>query len=374
MIYLDCNATTPVDPEVQEAMAACLGDVFGNPSSSHLEGRKAKALVEGARAHLAALLGCEPAEIFFTSGGTESNNLAIMGTAMRRGRGHIITSQIEHPSVMNTVRHLQGLGFEATFVGVDSQCRVSSGDIERAIRDDTVLVTVMHSNNETGTLQPVEEIASVAHDRGIAFHTDAAQSAGKVEVHARSADMITIAGHKFYGPKGVGALYVRRGLDLSPVMHGAGHERGLRPGTENVPGIVGLGKAAEIAKRDLQARIESASGLRKLFLDELGKRVEGARLNGHPGLTLPGTLNVCLPGANSSMMVGALGDRLAVSAGAACHGGETTPSHVLKAMGLSDEDTLFSLRISIGKDNTEEEIRAAVEMLSETACRMGRKS
>jgi len=374
MIYLDCNATTPVDPEVREAVDRCLRDVFGNPSSAHREGRMARAVVEEARACLASLLGAEADEIYFTSGGTESNNLAIVGTAMKKGRGHIITSRIEHPSVMNAVRHLQSVGFKATFVGVDSMCRVSPEEVEGAIRDDTFLITIMHSNNETGALQPVEEIASVARKSGIVFHTDAAQSAGKVRVGAAFADMITIAGHKFYGPKGVGALYVRRGAEPAPILHGARHERGIRPGTENVPGIAGLGKAAELAERDLERRTEDAWALRRLFIGEIGKTLKGVRLNGHQEITLPGTLNLCLPEAKSWEVVAALSDRLAISAGAACHGGVSTPSTVLKAMGLSDEEALASIRISIGKDNTAEEVRAASAMLSETVSRTARKS
>jgi cysteine desulfurase len=373
MIYLDCNATTPVDREVADAMAACLRDVFGNPSSSHLEGRKARAAVEKAREDLATLLGCHPEEICFTSGGTESNNLAVLGTALKRGGGHVITSQIEHPSITNTMKRLQALGFEVTFLPVDGLCRVSAGDVEGAIREDTVLISIMHSNNETGTLQPVEEIYSVARGRGIPFHTDAAQSVGKVPVDAGAADMITIAGHKFYGPKGIGALFVRRGFEPSPIMYGAGHERGLRPGTENVPGITGLGKAAETARRDLEGRVEGAWKLRRLFLYPLAATLPGLHLNGHPELTLPGTLNLCLPGTVSSDVVAALGERVALSAGSACHEGVNAPSHVLKAMGLSDGDAIASLRVSIGKDNTEEEIRAAAGMLSETVSRRARR-
>lgn len=373
MIYLDCNATTPVDREVREVIWDCLESAYGNPSSSHGSGRRAKSLVEDARSRVAALIGCAPGEIFFTSGGTESNNLAIIGTAMKRGNGHIITSQIEHPSVMNALRYLTGLGYEVSYAGVDGHCRVSVEEIEASIRKDTVLITVMHSNNETGTLQPVEEISALARARGIAFHTDAAQSVGKVEVEAGPMDLMTIASHKFYGPKGVGALYVRRGFEPSPIMFGAGHERGLRPGTENVPGIVGIGKAAELARRDLGGRIGGAMKLRGLLIQELGKGIKGFRLNGHPEYTLPGTVNAVVPGTNSSVLVDSLSDRVALSAGAACHEGVNTPSSVLKAMGVSDEDALASLRISIGKDNTEEDIRNAAAILLETASQMGQR-
>ncbi len=372
MIYLDCNATTPVDPEVAAAISACLGEVYGNPSSSHAVGRRARAELDRARAAVARLLGCRAGEVCFTSGGTESNNLAIMGTALRHGRGHIITSAIEHPSVMNTVGHLVKLGFEATYVGVDGQCRVSVDEVESSIRDDTVLITIMHSNNETGTLQPIDEIGSVARRRGIAFHTDAAQSVGKVGVSVSSVDMLSIAAHKFYGPKGVGALYIREGREPAPVMFGAAHERGLRPGTENVAGIAGLAKACEIAGRDLSERVGRANRLREMLLEGLMDGIGGLRLNGHPELTLPGTLNVSMPGIDASALVGSLSERLAVSTGSACHEGGVEPSAVLKAMGLSDAEALSSLRISIGKDNTEEEIRAASAILSGSFRQMAR--
>jgi cysteine desulfurase len=274
---------------------------------------------------------------------------------------------------MNTVRYLTGLGFEVSHVGVDEYCRVSVEDVEASIRKDTVLITVMHSNNETGTLQPIEEISAMARARGIAFHTDAAQSIGKVGVEAGPVDLMTVAGHKFYGPKGVGALYVRRGHEPAPIMYGAGHERGIRPGTENVPGIAGIGKAAEIARRDLEKRIADAMRLRGLLLDELAKGSHGFRLNGHPEYTLPGTVNAVIPGTNSAELVSSLGDRVALSAGAACHEGVSTPSGVLKAMGISDADAFASLRISIGKDNTEEDIRSAAAILSETVSQTGRK-
>jgi cysteine desulfurase len=274
---------------------------------------------------------------------------------------------------MNAIRHLEGLGFEATLVGADENCRVSPGEVEAAIREDTVLITIMHSNNETGTLQPVDEIGEAARRHGVTFHTDAAQSAGKVEVKANSADMLTVASHKFYGPKGAGALYVRKGHEPLPIMFGAGHERGLRPGTENVPGIAGLGKAAEISKRDLETRIKDTLKLRAVLYGELEKGISGLRINGHPELTLPGTLNIVFPGTNSAETVDAIGSKVALSAGAACHGGISTPSSVLKAMGLSDEDALASLRISIGKDNTEEEIRIAAGILLETLHQTGRK-
>ena len=368
MIYLDSNASTPVDPDVVRTVTLCMAEAYANPSSSHVPGRQANAMVQEARVRVAVLIGCSPDEVIFTSGGTESNNLAILGTALRRGSGHVITSSIEHPSVTNTVRKLQALGFTATYVGVDEQCRVSPAEVQDAIKDDTVLITIMHSNNETGTLQPVAEIGEIARARGVPFHTDAAQSAGKVVVRAYEADMLTIASHKFYGPKGVGALYVRQGHALQPVIVGAGHERGLRPGTENVPGISGLGRAAELALQHMMQRNAQIQILRALMLEGLIKEVPGACLNGHAGLTLPGTLNVMLPGTDSAALVAALGADVAVSSGSACHeGGASAPSSVLSAMGIRPEDALASLRISIGKDNTEDEVRAATGLIGSAA-------
>lgn len=374
MIYLDNNATTPVDPEVRAAMTEALERGFGNPSSSHAPGRAARDIVEGARKSVAGLIGADPSEIYFTSGGTESNNLAILGTAMLSTGGHIITSAVEHPSVLNTVKYLEASGFEATYADVDRDCRVRVDEIRKAVRKNTILITIMHSNNETGVLQPVDEIAALARELGIRFHTDAAQSAGKVPVDARACDLITIAAHKLYGPKGIGALYVRAGVRLEPLLHGAGHERGLRPGTENVPGIAGLGRASELAQRDLEKRMREAAGLSRLMLDGLRERFEDTRLNGHPELRLPGTLNVHLPGIDSAAFVESLKDSVAISAGAACHAGQKKPSHVLMAMGLADEDAMASVRISIGKDNTGAEVNEALWMLLDAISRQVRAS
>jgi cysteine desulfurase len=372
MIYLDNNATTPVDPEVRLAMKEALEKGFGNPSSSHAAGRLARGMVEDARLRVSALIGANPGEVIFTSGGTESNNLAIIGTALARGSGHIITSAVEHPSVTNAVRHLESMGFAATYAGVARQCRVIPGEILGAIRKDTILITIMHSNNETGTLQPVEEIASIANSRGIRFHTDAAQSAGKVKVSAEGVALMTVASHKLYGPKGAGALFIRDGVELSPIMFGAGHERGLRPGTENVPGIVGLGKACEIALRDIERRIQSGLRLSSQLLEGFRSRVKGTRLNGHETKRLPGTLNLCFKGTDAFALVESLRDEVAISAGSACHSGVCRPSPVLKAMGLADSDALASVRISIGKDNSEEDVANALETLSGRISPQGR--
>lgn len=372
MIYLDHNATTPLDPAVAEAMCRCLKEEFGNPSSAHRIGRAARQAVEQGRAAVAALIGCDPEEVYFTSGGTEANNLAILGTARRYGSGHIITSRIEHPSVLNPVRYLESTGFEVTYVGVDGDCRVSAEEVARAIRRETVLITIMHANNETGTLQPIEDIGASARERRVPFHTDAAQSVGKVPVRARPADMLTLVPHKFHGPKGVGALYVRKTLEPLPILFGAGHERGMRPGTENVAGIVGMGEACTLAGRNLTDRAARLTALRTLLREELQRGIEALRVHGHQGLCLPNTLNVAIPGVDAGDLTLALAEQVAVSPGSACHAGVKSPSAVLKAMGVPDEEALSSVRLSLGKDNTESEIRAAAKTLWETARQLAR--
>jgi cysteine desulfurase len=363
MIYLDNNATTPIDEEVKKAMADAFS-LFGNPSSSHSIGRAAKAAVDGARKQVADLIACDPSEIIFTSGGTESNNLAIIGTAYKYQKGHIITSVIEHPAVLNPVRWLEMRGFAATYLPVDSGGMVNPDDVKRAIRKDTILITIMHSNNETGVLQPVKEIGMIAHEHNIIFHSDAAQGVGKMDVKTSElmVDMLTIVSHKFYGPKGVGALYLRNGIDVMPIMFGAGHERGIRPGTENVIGISGLGKACEIAVRDMPFRYECTLKLRDALFSLLESKL-AVKLNGHRILRLPNTLNVSIKGITAEDLVAALNDEVAFSAGSACHSGIRKPSPVLKAMGLSDEDALSSIRLSVGKDNTISEIEHASERI-----------
>ncbi len=363
MIYLDHNATTPLDAEVIKTIIETF-PYYGNPSSSHDMGITAKALIENARQQVAGLIGAGPSEIIFTSGGTESNNLAIIGTAFRYGEGHIITSVIEHPSVLNPVKWLEGKGFAATYVPVDAEGRVAPEDIRAALRKDTILITVMHSNNETGVLQPVEEIGRIARSAGILFHSDAAQSVGKVEVDVSRlmVDMLTIVSHKFYGPKGTGALYLKNGVALTPVMFGASHERGLRPGTENTPLIAGLGKACEAAKMGLTERYAHTLTLRDTMHALLSAGLE-VRLNGHRELRLPNTLNIVLKGVIAEDIIARLHDTIALSTGSACHAGMRTPSPVLKAMGVWDSDALASVRISVGKDNTAAEIEQAAQIL-----------
>lgn len=366
MIYLDNNATTPVDPEVSDAIFSSLKRDFANPSSSHRPGRRAREVIENCRSRVAEFLGCGPEEIIFTSGGTESNNLALMGTALCRGKGHIVTSAIEHPSVINTCRHLQSLGFEVTYVRVDGDGIVDLDELRKSIGGNTILISVMHANNETGVIQPIDEILEVARSSGVTFHSDAAQSVGKMHFDPATppADLLTIVAHKFYGPKGVGSLYVKNGTKIDSIFFGAGHERGFRPGTENVAGIVGLEKACLLAKRDIGLRVAHTGRLKDLFLEALMAEVPDLVLNGHKTLRLPNTLNVRIPRIHSDDLVEKIGDKVAVSTGSACHSGKRSPSSVLKNMGLSDEEALSSVRFSLGKDNTEEEIREAVGIIS----------
>jgi cysteine desulfurase len=365
MIYLDHNASTPVDPEVADAVHSVLRTNFGNPSSGHGIGLKAKASMEKARLQVAELIGASCEEVVFTSGGTESNNLAIIGAALKMKKGHIITSVIEHPSVMNPCRHLELMGFGCTYVGVDCDGRVPLEDVGKAIRKDTFLITLMHANNETGVLQPIEEMGALAREKGISFHTDAAQTVGKVPVNVERlhVDMLTIATHKFYGPKGIGALYMRKGIELTPLLFGASHERGLKPGTENVPGIAGLGKACEMAGVYMKERTSHTKRLTGMLYAGLKERIPGLRLNGHETLRLPNTLNICIPGVDSGNLLERIKDSVAASSGSACHAGERKPSAVLMAMGVSETDAMSSIRLSTGKDTTEEEIKEAVEII-----------
>jgi cysteine desulfurase len=338
---------------------------FGNPSSAHLFGKKAGEAVEKARKKVAELIGATSDEIIFTSGGTEANNMAILGTALRFKSGHIISSCIEHPSVMNPLKHLEGLGFKVTNLPVDKYSIVDPDVLKKHIRKNTVLITIMHSNNETGSIQPIAEIGKIANGKGIMLHCDAAQSAGKVPVNVKrlNIDFLTIVSHKFYGPKGVGALYIRHGAEIEPILYGASHEKGLRPGTENVAGIVGLGKASEIAKREMKIRVSGMRYLTKMFYNELRKQIPDIRLNGHPTKRLPNTLNLSFPNIQGSLLLDGLKNKIAASTGSACHEGRHSPSPVLKAMGLSDAEALSAIRLSSGRDNTEAQIRRAAKAI-----------
>lgn len=368
MIYLDNNASTPLDPEVIEEICSALR-FYGNPSSSHKTGQHARSLIEKARKKVADVINASEEEIIFTSGGTESNNLSILGTAFLRGKGHIITSVIEHPSVVNPCRFLQEKGFSVSYVGVKKDGTIDLEELKRAIREDTILITIMHANNETGIIQPIEEIGLIAREKGITFHTDAAQTVGKipVDVEKLNVDLLTIVSHKFHGPKGVGALYIRRGLRIQPILFGAGHERGLRPGTENLPGIAGIGKACELAKEYVKKRASYLKGLSETLYKELKDLIPDVSLNGDPELRLPNTLNLCIKGIQSTDLVNILSDSVAISTGSACHAGIKRPSSVLLAMGLTEEEALSSIRISLGKDNTEKEVKAAAALIAKAA-------
>ena len=365
IIYLDNNASTPLSPDVADTMSSCLRSNFGNPSSAHPYGEAAKSAVERARKQVAELVKATPEEIIFTSGGTEANNMSVLGTALRFKSGHIISSCIEHPSVMNPLRYVEELGYKVTYLPVDKYGIVDPDIFKKHIKENTILITIMHSNNETGSIQPIAEIGKIASSHGIVFHCDAAQSAGKIPVDVRrlNVDLLTIVSHKFYGPKGSGALYIRRGIELKPIMFGASHEKGLRPGTENVCSIAGLGSAAELAKKEMSARVNSMRELSLVLYNRLLKEIPGIKLNGHPSKRLPNTLNLSFPDIQGHVLLAKLKNELAASTGSACHEGKHKPSAVLKAMGLSDREALSAVRLSLGIHNTEAQIRRALRAI-----------
>jgi cysteine desulfurase len=366
-IYLDHNATTPLLPEVVEAMLPYLREHFGNPSSGHVYGRRAHDAVEQARAQVAALLGGAPDEVVFTASGTEANNLAIRGVAEACGarRRHVVTSVVEHPATARPCAWLEQQGFEVARLPVDRAGQVQADDLGAFVRDDTALVTVMLANNETGTIMPLRALAAPARARGALVHTDAAQAVGKipVQVDELGVDLLSIAGHKLYAPKGVGALYVRRGTPLRPVLLGAGHERGLRPGTEAVPAVVGLGAACARALADQAAEAARLQTLRDELWRLLAAAVPGLRLNGHPTARLPNTLNVAFPGVSGSAVLAAA-PAVAASTGSACHEGAETASAVLLAMGLDPAVALGAVRLSLGRGTTAPQVEAAARALA----------
>ncbi len=365
-IYLDYNASTPVAPQVLDEVLPYLKDKFGNPSSTHPFGVACRAGIERARERMAMLLGCEASEIIFTSGATESNNMVIKGIAKAAGKGkHFITSRIEHPAVLEPCRHLERFGYAVTYLPVNQYGMVDPVDLEKAITPDTSLVTIMHSNNEVGTIQDIKELARIASSRGVPFHTDAAQSVGKVRVRVEDlcVDFLTVAGHKFYAPKGIGALYIKKGCTLLPLLHGAGHEHGMRPGTENAAFIVGLGAAAVIAAPILDTEGPRQMRLGKRLFEGLQKAGLKVNLNGHPEKKLPNTWNVSFAGFTATDVMEALGQEVAVSPGAACHGDLVEPSHVLSAMGIDPSLSRGAIRFSLGRETTEAEIDAVIEKL-----------
>jgi cysteine desulfurase len=371
-VYLDNNATTPVLPEVFDAMRPYFGEHFGNASSIHNYGQETRAAVERARDSVAALIGCRPAEIVFTSGGTEADNLAVAGLA--NPGDHIISSTIEHHAVLHACKHLEEIGCKVTFVPVDGRGLIDPDDVRRALRQNTKLITIMMANNETGVLQPVEEIGKVAAEANVYFHTDAVQAAGKVAMDVKTigCDVLSTSGHKMYAPQGVGALYVRKGTHLQPLFYGGRHERSRRAGTENVPGIVGLGKAAELAiqgfERDDDQKI---SVLRDRLQQGILARVEGAAVNGNGAPRVPNTTNIYFDYIEGEALVIALDLKgLAVSTGAACSSGAIEPSHVLTAMGLRPDRARASIRFSLGKQNTEDEIDFALALVPGAVARL----
>lgn len=370
MIYLDYNATTPIDKEVAQSMMPFLTDYFGNPSSSHSFGVETKKAVENTRKHVADLLNCRPEEIIFTSGGTESNNYAIKGYAFANEHkgNHIITSTIEHPAVTEVCKYLVTKGFEISFIPVDEFGIIDLKKLEESITSKTILITVMHANNEIGTIQPISEIAKIARNHNIVFHTDAAQSVGKykTDVQQLGVDMLSVAGHKLYAPKGIGVLYIRDGILLEKLIHGADHEQNKRAGTENVLEIVGLGKACEIAKRDLTKNTNHLKQMRDFLHTNLLNKIPEIKLNGHPELRLPNTLNISFPGIEANTLLSQLELKgIAASAGAACHTGSVKVSRVLQAINLKTKFAMGTIRFSVGKYSTEEELTRASEIIIE---------
>jgi cysteine desulfurase len=371
-VYLDNNATTPVLPEVLEAMQPYFGEHFGNASSIHHHGQETRAAVERARESVAALLGCRPAEIVFTSGGTEADNLAIFGLA--RSGDHVVTSTVEHHAVLNSCKHLAEKGIEITYLPVDGRGLVDPDDLRRTLRRNTKLITIIMANNETGVLQPVEEIGKICAEADIYFHTDAVQAASKVPIRVKEVgcDLLSISGHKIHAPQGVGAVYVRRGTTLEPMFYGGSHERSRRAGTENVPGIVGLGKAAELAMKSFEngGDLQTAN-LRNRLENTILQNVEASGVNGEGAPRVPNTSNIYFDYIEGEGLVISLDLKgLSVSTGAACSSGAIEPSHVLTAMGLRPDRARASLRFSLGKQNTSEDVEFATHLVPASVARL----
>ena len=367
-IYLDNAATTAVSPEVLTAMLPYFTECYGNPSSIHSTGRDAHKAVDAARRQVAAAINADPAEIYFTAGGSESDNWAIKGTAFaKRDKGnHIITTAIEHHAVLHTCQWLEKQGFEVTYLPVDENGLVSVEDVEKAITDQTILISVMAANNEIGTIEPIAEIGALARSRGILFHTDAVQAVGAIplDVKAMNIDMLSMSGHKFHGPKGIGALYVRKGVRLDTLIAGGAQERGKRAGTENLPGIVGIGKAIEIATRDMEANAARMTALRDKLIHGILESIPDVRLNGHPTRRLPNNVNVSVRYIEGEALLLRLDlAGIAGSSGSACTSGSLDPSHVLLAIGLPHEIAHGSLRLTLGTDTTEQDIDAVLDTL-----------
>ncbi len=374
-VYLDYNATTPIDKEVVKEMIPYIETSYGNPSSSYQMGKQNKEAIEQARKQVAGLINCKPGEIIFTSGGTESNNIAIKGIAFaNKGKGkHIITSSIEHPAVTEVCKYLTKYGFEITYLPVDKYGAVGINGLEKAIRKDTILISIMHANNEVGTVQPIEQISSIAKSKGVFVHTDAAQSVGKIETNITKlgVDLLTIAGHKLYAPKGIGALYIRHGVKIENIIHGASQERGISPGTENVTGIVGLGKACEIAQRDLGKNQRHLLNMRERLLKGLLVELNNiVTVNSDLNNSLPNTLSVAFDKVEAHTLASLISNDILISTGSACHSGLTKISSVLKAMNMNIMTAASTVRISIGKNTTKEEIDFAVSIITNAVNRL----
>ncbi len=374
-VYFDHSATTPVDPAVVDAMMPFLNEKFGNPSSIHSFGREAKVALEEAREIVADFCRVRAADIYFTSGGTESDNMAIKGVAYElkdKGR-HIITSKIEHHAVLHTCEFLEKEGFEVSYVAPDQYGMIHAEAVAELIRNDTILISIMHANNEVGTINPIEQIGAIARERGILFHTDAVQTFGKlpIDLSKLPVDLMSMSGHKIYGPKGIGVLYVRKGVKLVPLSHGGGHERNRRPGTENMPGIVGLAKAVELRKGRMQSDNEHVARLRDKFHDLINQSIPRVILNGHPEKRLAGHLNLSFQGIEGEALLLSLDLKgVAASSGSACTSGSIDPSHVLTAMGIKPELSRSSIRFTLGRDNTDEDVEYAASILPEIVQRL----
>ncbi len=367
---MDNSATSPLDPEVLKEMEPFLKEEFGNASTFYSLGRDARKALEIARENVAALIGASPQEIIFTSGGTESDNIAIKGTAYRwKNKGkHIITSVIEHPAVRETCKYLETQGFEVTYLPVYEEGLVRVSDVEKAIRDDTIIITIMHANNEIGTIQPIAQIGKIAREKGIYFHTDAVQTVGKIpiDVTELNVDLLSISAHKLNGPKGIGALYVRKGIILEPLIHGGGHERGIRPGTENVPGIVGLGKACSLASSHMEENRIYLTQLRDKLIDGVLEEIEESHLNGDRTNRLPNNAHFRFTGIEGESLILHLDAKgIAASTGSACSSKKLEPSHVLMALGLEEVEAHGSLRLTLGKENKVEDIEYTITSIKE---------
>jgi cysteine desulfurase len=374
-IYLDHNATTPVHPEVLEAMLPYYKDKFGNASSIHGFGREVKVALEESREKVAKLINADPNEIYFTSGGTESDNLAIKGTAFanRKKGKHLITSKIEHHAILESCKFLGKEEFEVTYLPVDKYGFIDPDDLKKAMRKDTILVSMMYANNEVGTIEPLEELSKITKENGVYFHTDAVQAMGKlpVDVQRLNVDMLSVSAHKIYGPKGVGAIYIRKGTRITPWSHGGSHERSRRAGTENVPGIVGLAKAVEIAYRDMEEQSRYLRNLSEAFYKKLTQAIPDVFLNGDLEKRIPNTLNLSFKAVEGESIILSLDLKgVAVSTGSACASGSLEPSHVLSAMGIAPEIAQAAIRFSFGRENTMEDVEYVVEILPEIVSRL----